>query len=286
MAATTTKRAQDSIRYGDVIFVFGGEGELAVSDRDNSGDHEPPSKRLKKHAVKDPVNKKSDTHFPFLKLPAEMRNSIYEFALVTTDKIRIHRVMDPVTKCRTYAVRENSKYVPRTKDNEIAIGLLRACKQTHKEASEFLYTKNRFVFPGTGELSSFFGRYYQHVQHLTRVKVDININATVSSPVCKHVEATLNTLIFAEHLETLSVNIHSSIHVQDNGNEQMGRVAREFYLCAQHWLHAVGQRKGDKKAALGILDVQQVRLRAQGYDAATFAANTVRFLQCLEDFLN
>lgn len=67
--------------------------------------------------------------FPFLLLPPELRNRIYEFALVPSSYV-----------CITALRSVNSK------KPDLGVHLLRACRQINKEGADVLYSKTNFYF--------------------------------------------------------------------------------------------------------------------------------------------
>jgi hypothetical protein len=75
---------------------------------------------------------------PFLNLPAEIRNTIYDLHFVHSGPIRL----DHDTPGRKY----------RASPSFPGIGLLAACRQIHAEAVGLLYGHNTFVLTARGSL--------------------------------------------------------------------------------------------------------------------------------------
>lgn len=88
--------------------------------------------------------------FPFLRLPPELRNRIYDLALCTPGEIY------PVG-CECYVVCSDEPGAAAEKLS-ININLLQTCKMIHAEGSALLYGANRFLFGAAG-VSNLSGLY-------------------------------------------------------------------------------------------------------------------------------
>ncbi|KAI9793788.1 MAG: hypothetical protein M1835_007022 [Candelina submexicana] len=117
-------------------------------------------------APRDNGVKEDEAVFPFLKLPPELRNTIYRYLLVTPRPIDMSSA--------TWRVRD------------VGVAILRVSRQTNIESERILYSENRFFFvisdaiplplrtdhgtlrrvgkSGVGK-TRFEGRIYQHVLH-------------------------------------------------------------------------------------------------------------------------
>lgn len=81
------------------------------------------------------------TQFDFLRLPREVRDQIYSYALLVPAQV--------TTAPRQSATPTHIKYKP------LAPNICRLNKQTHEEGCEILYGRNVFHFSSPGELLSF-----------------------------------------------------------------------------------------------------------------------------------
>lgn len=140
----------------------------------------PPAKRQKlEHQIKPssqtsqpPSHRKVTKPFPFLKLPAEIRNVIYELLLTNRrdpNNVVIHGNDISYRRClRYYNKREDMNFREDLNDRHgfmnstsstlarltrplsgipplLEVGILRACQQTYKEGLHILHTENYFA---------------------------------------------------------------------------------------------------------------------------------------------
>ncbi|KAJ4349981.1 uncharacterized protein N0V89_008602 [Didymosphaeria variabile] len=216
-----------------------------VDDIGAGDEYQPRPKRLKAASIPKKSKKQKESRFPFLELPGEIRNMIYEHALTATDRhIDIHRVLDDDTKARTKPVRQ-SKYSGKRKYKDIVHQLLRVNRQIHDEATPILYSQNAFNFFDAQGLASFLGRYSLHVRDLSHVVICENLHFNRGTG--QSIETAFSLLAFAENLQSLKLDLTWS----KNGNVK--DAAQTFYHMARNWLQAVGLRKGDKRAGMDIL---------------------------------
>lgn len=183
---------------------------------------------------------------------AEIRNLIYEYALTTKNGIiDIKRTQNKVTRSITEPTRvvHDSNYKKKFKD--LALGLLRANKQTHKEASLYLWTHNTLRFASTVDLASFLGRHLLHVRYITRIVVDGTMSFHYGASMRAPGEMAFSLLGFAENLETIKL----CLDLPDS--PESGKV-RQFYDLTRNSLHAIGVRKGNKLAAMDLLVINGV----------------------------
>ena len=135
---------------------------------------EPTTKRALRYAPKD--------HFPFLELPGELRNKIYDYAIVKQDYDIRWVNNNHKSKSLTYQLpRLGSAYEPHLEPNaarrrrqldcsrrvpsqkRLAEGsihsgpaaLLAVCNEMHMEACSVFYSKSTFAFNGLGALRHF-----------------------------------------------------------------------------------------------------------------------------------
>ncbi|KPI43366.1 uncharacterized protein AB675_7105 [Cyphellophora attinorum] len=122
----------------------------------------------------------SESTFPFLKLPAEIRNKIYQYLLKAGGEIyvSIHNVR------RSSCIRFQSHTDPELLENNVGswtgtseplaaevpgdgIGLLLTCKEIHREAIVVLYAENKITYIDT------FGCFHpRHSSWLKQIGVD------------------------------------------------------------------------------------------------------------------
>ncbi|KZF19253.1 hypothetical protein L228DRAFT_271498 [Xylona heveae TC161] len=108
--------------------------------------------------------------FPFLKLPAELRNEIYHYHLLASEKIKptlpddTSFVRTHLARCplNSHMVRGRIKCTDCFSGNEeiirippSSLSLLLVNKQIYNEALSIFYHENHFVFANTGELGNF-----------------------------------------------------------------------------------------------------------------------------------
>lgn len=97
---------------------------VAVDDGESISLYIIAVKRHTKHA-----SAPQERRFPFLQLPPELRNRIYEFALVPNSYVHIS------------SLRSVNSTKPR-----LGVHMLRTCRQINKEGSDVLYSKTNFFF--------------------------------------------------------------------------------------------------------------------------------------------
>ncbi|KAF9739863.1 hypothetical protein PMIN06_006029 [Paraphaeosphaeria minitans] len=252
---------------------------IRVPSTYDGSDGSPPNPKRRKVAPTEPEEQTNESSFPFSRLPGEIRNLIYKYALTATDgEIYIRRGPGEGTLDRTKPVRVSPG--SRKKNfTDIALHLLQANKEIHGESTPLLYSRNTFHFDIVGDLSSFLGRHALHVRDLTRIVIDNSLNAHHGVTTRQHAEMAFSMLIFAENLEHLGITIdlHAKSHLQTVS------AAANFHRMARNWLLAVGARKRDKLAALDILAFKSDTSWPRFHDQA---AREAQLLVVFEDALN
>jgi hypothetical protein len=182
---------------------------------------------------------------------------IYEQALTAAKgEIDIHRVWDADTQARTKPARQ-SKYSRKKKYKDIGLHLLRVNKQVRKEATPILYSQNTFKFSNAQGLASFFGRNSLHVRDLSRIVICDELWLDSGPGTRLAIETAFNLLSFAENIQSLELTLKWT----QSGD--LNVAAQSFFLLARNWLQAVGTRKGDKRAAMDILTIDDIEMSSR-----------------------
>ncbi|KAL1640193.1 hypothetical protein SLS58_007144 [Diplodia intermedia] len=182
--------------------------------------------------------------FRWADLPGEIKNMIYEFALVGNGVIEIEA--GKVSKRMKHTIRrprhlewnggKKRKPLPLT---PLGLGLLLLNKETYAEAAPIFYSQNHF------DIGSFRAAYFflhalrpQTKAWITSIEVwhwAFNKSAW-AFPVFDY-------LIGLPNLQLLDVGIR----------REKAFYICAFYICAYHWIEAVGKQRGDKYAAIGLI---------------------------------
>ncbi|KAF2869841.1 hypothetical protein BDV95DRAFT_89008 [Massariosphaeria phaeospora] len=199
---------------------------------------------IKKRKSKDSQGQKTKKFrkhvpFPFTKLPAEIRNMIYEYSVVANEKIRIVGHKD--TKGRMIAKRTFGYLGPR---NDINLSLLRVSRQVREECTPVLYAKNRFCFEQASSMTLFMAQHATRLSDLRHVTIGFR---------CAHASTTsfaaFSSLAHTTNLQSITLD---SWYFGSDWADPIA-LAEKFYLAACVWMEAVGLRKGEKKAALKMI---------------------------------
>ncbi|KAK4983378.1 hypothetical protein LTR66_008846 [Elasticomyces elasticus] len=246
-ALSLLKRKRAQINYYESDTDYG--STFAVED---SAGNYPSRKKLKKAAKS---NKKTITlcaevsPFPFLALPAELRNIIYDYALTDPKGINIEakpkgyrrtaqRCGGPLPDCLV-------PFYPRT----LYPALLSVSRQINLEAGSILY-KQEMVFNDTMALHTFLAQIgptnrtlLSHVT-LREYRTGRVANKAMNFPAFTLLASVTNLKRF---------NIDCMIgYFQEPKN-----MAKRVYRDAHHWFEGIGVAKGDKFAGVKVLDVAQ-----------------------------
>jgi hypothetical protein len=204
---------------------------------------------------------RADSHFPFFELPAELRNRVYEYALVDPDVAIAIEYKDSSLKRRLMKGRDaenvytSEKYeslknwkvsreLTKYKFNTHLRGqLLRVNKQINREATAMLYGNNHMAFLDPLAMNYFLdhiGDNLQHIRFCTLLFWDPKRNA-------RHKEAAFKKLTKAENLKsfTLGDGCLSSL----NHHSDASQAVRTFYRSAYAWLWTLAARKGKDEAS-------------------------------------
>ncbi|KAF2438461.1 hypothetical protein P171DRAFT_491129 [Karstenula rhodostoma CBS 690.94] len=233
------------------------------------------SSRAKKHKVASskPLPKKKV--FPFLKLPAEIRNDIYSYSLhdpagiylfSTTQKFRrtvfrgterafLGRAADPPLQRNALRRNDDSDDEAETAQQAppcdsfrpLAPALLAVCKQINTEAREILYD-HEFWIKDTLALHSFLvdlgPRAAGYLKNVTLGEWGFG----------RGVHKAYNHACFTALSAALNLE-HFTFHGILSWSQTPKAGATIFYRDAFPWLEAVGAAKGKVDAALDVIDI-------------------------------
>lgn len=200
--------------------------------------------------------------FPFLELPAEIRNMIYTYALTDPSGINFVAVQRHKRRCvervsrktldshsRTYYRSNRINYNLNDANDlptSLAPSLLAVSKQIHQEGCNILYS-NELVFADTVALYAFMinlgpaGASHLKIMRLKGWGYGRTTKA--------YNNACFAVLIWATNLEKFHLDAYPGWYRQPKG------AAQQFYRDAFPWLEAVGHTKGKFDAALDVLGV-------------------------------
>ncbi|KAK0654713.1 hypothetical protein DIS24_g5143 [Lasiodiplodia hormozganensis] len=183
-------------------------------------------------------NTKADI-FRWADLPGEIKNTIYEFALIEQNPLHIEAAKGP-KRLRHYVRRvrapSDSSYRKRQLPEPLALGLLLVDRKTHAEAAPIFYSENHFHFDSWRAM--FFFLYPLEARTKSYIRsIGMHDFAWDRG---EWVFPTMDALIGATNMQRLDVA--SSF-----------RTIKALYMQCYHWIDAVGKRKANKYAALQIL---------------------------------
>ncbi|KAH7371230.1 hypothetical protein BKA66DRAFT_572967 [Pyrenochaeta sp. MPI-SDFR-AT-0127] len=231
--------------------------ELDVSDSDSDFESQhikkrkasPASRPLPKHKV-----------FPFMKLPAEIRNMIYTYALTDPASINLvatfkHRrrtvervsfdLLTNVSKSYYSTSRLNDQVRAQYKrPKSLAPSLLAVSKQIHSEARDMLYS-NEFIFAGTFALYAFLINLGPSgSKHLKTIRL---LSWEYGRGMKAYNHACFAVLVWATNIT--SFYIDTSIGWYRNPKT----CAEQIYRDAFPWLEAVARTTGKADGAIDVL---------------------------------
>ncbi|CAG8958775.1 hypothetical protein HYFRA_00011725 [Hymenoscyphus fraxineus] len=239
---------------------------------------EPQSKRRKtsQHKKSKPLPKHKA--FPFMDLPAELRNKIYDLALIgsqdpsepifVTSKTKSRRRVAARTTDHTclpqfkqqyswryfYPNRSESKSNNASEETKFAPKLLAVSKTIHAEAAAILYSRP-MVVADNNALLVFLAQIGRRHSALLR---DITIVNWCHSRSFKNINHSAMVLLaLTTDLERLNIEGLTGYLFPRRSSLICRRfeihVARDVYRDCYPWLEAVGRSKGDRFAGIGIL---------------------------------
>ncbi|KAL6704285.1 hypothetical protein ACN47E_008349 [Coniothyrium glycines] len=230
--------------------------ELEVSD-DEPGFESPSSK---KHKARTPTSRPLPKQkiFPFMELPAEIRNMIYTYTLTFPEGIHfvparkhMRRTVERITpttmsKASNWnGVRLNNRL--RKESNApvpLNTSLLYVCKQIHQETREILYS-NEFVFSNSLVLYSFLVNLGpSRSKSLRRLRL---LNWVYGRAQNAYNHACFGVMVWATGITSFQIDARL-VHFRDRSNG-----AEKFYRNAFPWLEAVGVARGKADVAVDVL---------------------------------
>ncbi|KAJ8113395.1 hypothetical protein OPT61_g4466 [Boeremia exigua] len=204
--------------------------------------------------------------FPFLELPAEIRNMIYSYALtdalgmkfVAVQRHRRRCVERVSSKTFSQVLGHRSYYHSNTinddADEQAAVlvpSLLAVNKQTYQEGRDFLYG-NELIFADTIALYAFMINLGPAgACHLKKIRLTGWGHGRTSKA---YNNACFAVLVWATNLEKFYID--STI----NWCTRPKTAAQQIYRDAFPWLEAVGHAKHKLDAALDVLELSEVAL--------------------------
>ncbi|EAT82447.1 hypothetical protein HBI56_089130 [Parastagonospora nodorum] len=233
--------------------------ELDVSDTESDLESVPAKKRKAVAPKKLPKSK----IFPFLQLPAEIRNMIYGYTLEDPSGINLvasfrhrRRTVERISPglmsqiAGGYYSRSRSQYYIDRNDTadpvELVPSLLAVSKQVYHEGRDVLYN-NEFRFADTTVLYHFMLNISpagaKQLKHLRIMSFNYSRGMTAYNNACFAV------LGQATNLKTLHID-----QVSGRSGHSRGAAAK-FYRDAFPWLEAVGAAKGKFDAGVELLQI-------------------------------
>ncbi|KAK5107651.1 hypothetical protein LTR62_000932 [Meristemomyces frigidus] len=127
-----------------------------------------------------PSTAAANKHFPFDKLPAELRISIYEYYFQVGDKITLERHRgDCILPWRLRIIPDYQDIYPWQVTIGLAASLLQINRQTYDEATPVLYGQNTFCFSAVSVLRHLIKHNSACMPHITQVQISSH-NASLS----------------------------------------------------------------------------------------------------------
>ncbi|KAF9699970.1 hypothetical protein EKO04_001873 [Ascochyta lentis] len=259
--------------------------ELDVDDTDIESEEDVVKpKKQRKTAVSRPLPKRKI--FPFLELPAEIRNMIYTYALTDPSGINFVAVQRNRRRCvervsqKTFNSASGSRsYYQSSRINDsiddandlptsLVPSLLAVNKQIHQEGGDVLYS-NELAFADTVALYAFMINLGPgSASHLRTMRLSGWGRGRTSKA---YNNACFAVLIWATNLEKFQIDTSmGGWYRQPKGAAQL------FYRNAFPWLEAVGTAKGKFDAALDILDVTEESLGRSHYNTSQDRSDETR----------
>ncbi|CAO2655170.1 Nn.00g102340.m01.CDS01 [Neocucurbitaria sp. VM-36] len=234
--------------------------ELDVSDSDSDFDT-PQTKKQRAKTTSRPLPKRQI--FPFMKLPAEIRNMVYAYALIDPSGINLvatfkhkRRTVERVSEETQSNVASRFYYQPGRLNDEVrakcevpislAPSLLAVSKQVHYEAREVLYS-NEFIFADTFAL-------YNLLINLgpsgaKQLKTLRLLGWGYGRAMKAYNHACFAVLAWATNITAFHIDCTTGWRQSPKSS------AEQIYRDAFPWLEAVGRETGTVDAAIDIIKV-------------------------------
>ncbi|KAF2739953.1 hypothetical protein EJ04DRAFT_261246 [Polyplosphaeria fusca] len=199
----------------------------------------------------------TEQYFPFMKLPAELRNAIYEYALVDcihaieieyrSSKLKRHLITRRHEKYR-WENDETLRHLTKWTMNErLCTALLLVSKEINAEATGIFYEKNVFLFLNTTAMRHFLRHIGQHILHIRWIMLE-RFNFTPKNRIPIQQDA-FKALIGAVNLEGLILGngcLNTLSHWNIDGCDA-------FYRTASSWMWFIAGKKGKQDAAVDMI---------------------------------
>ncbi|KAL8657419.1 MAG: hypothetical protein Q9226_001933 [Calogaya cf. arnoldii] len=238
------------------------ENEAKVDEAYNSEEEVTrPSKKIKLNiTVENPKRLPRQKIFPFMLLPAEVKNIIYAYALISSyevplvSKTKGYRHTIALGNTDTFQafnrreyrdeegdwVRRSGKKLP-VKKPSFAPTIIALNREIHTQAQPILYGANAFTFEDPKALLAFCANIGPHnCAHLEEVSLKDWGDTVVRRAICHPAFAML-----ANAVNLKSLSLECAIRWGDG----LG-TARQFFRDGHNWLEAVGMKEGRKDAAV------------------------------------
>lgn len=158
--------------------------------------------------------------FPFLKLPSELRNTVYKMLLGSDQPLRI----------------TGGRFGNFGKHGAAILGVNR---QIHNEAGSILYGSNEFIFSSSTVAEEFFHAVSETRKLITKVNVETYFASSSIN--------MFNALV--KYPQIAEINLIGDI----NSSYDEKKLARTMFCHARQFLTAVANRKKAKLAGLDII---------------------------------
>jgi hypothetical protein len=244
------------------------------------------SKKQKEDLKKPPTARvRGEAKFPFLKLPAEIRNMIYREVLVDEDyATRFHANIskrdgrsivsrhyrarpgppdrdDLPGQTKGSVSKASHSYKPfpfiSQRGSEFSVHVFQVCQQLNAEAAPIFYSNNLFNFEGVPDLYAFLMHFQHRLPLVTKIGLSCLSSNYKTYRGAAHIwkmplHAVFPLLVHAGNLEALYM--HVPVWQSFGGRAHIA--AMTFFRQGHAWLHALALRnKMKKKSMLEVLDV-------------------------------
>ncbi|KAE9972861.1 hypothetical protein EG328_004738 [Venturia inaequalis] len=195
--------------------------------------------------------------FPFLRLPAELRNRIYKFSLETDDELLITDTLQKKPR-RRVACRYYHRYEKALKNHkvDVNVNILRVCKQIHVEAVGILYAQP-IKFMSLDGMFYFLSQIGKNNMESLR---QIEIETMSMGREGQMTEPAFTALINAKNLDLLNI---CSIERRFSEREYVpcdhgvGDIAASFFAIAHVWILQMSSYRSDGKSWEDVLMLAQ-----------------------------
>nr|POF06922.1 hypothetical protein CFP56_31546 [Quercus suber] len=258
MATSRGKRKRAQVSYTTTYDEADNEDLLWETDDDDSEyeNYQKSSKRtftLWKRAKKQKNATATETNsypakqvFPFLRLPRELRDMIYEYAL-SDDPVRL------TTKQRAYRtifLRYYRDAESECHHNRMSPSILAVNKQIHEEGVSFLY-KSIFYMADTFTLHRFLTQIGpKNCKFLRWLNIRSLATCDTDTGSGRDMLSAFSLLASCINLETLCINAGYSLR------KDMKFVARNIYRKGHCFIEAYGLARGRKDAAVDVIQLE------------------------------